>query len=899
MTDDTQTLDGLSPAQQQQLTNLLDQYLQQIEEGQSPDPDQLLAAHPTFAPVLQRYLASLGVLHQAAQGMQLSSSAQMPVPLSPATCRRLGDYEIRRQIGRGGMGIVYEARQISLDRRVALKVLPFAAVLDQRQIARFRREAQAAAQLHHPHIVPVFGVGCEEGVHYYSMQLVDGQSIDRVLANLKQSPSDVTVLATQADPTTAQTLPQRSEPTVEERRPQDREDGRSVSAGDSVFDRRYIHRVAELGVQAASALQHAHDYGVIHRDIKPSNLMMDREGKLWITDFGLAYVQTEADVTATGDIVGTLRYMSPEQASGATVVDQRTDIYSLGISLYEMLTLRHALPTKDRQLLLNDIENVEPVGMRKVNHAIPLDLETIILKAMSKDRDQRYARAQELADDLQRFLDGKPTLARRPTLLDKGAKWALRHRSLVACLLVMFTVALLATTTSAVLIHLEQKKTQRAQQKTQQAWEQRFHEARLVLDDFGELALDLSMQARVQREMLTRVRRYYRQYAQELRDDSTLQSELAVTHIKIGRASEQLGDADAAIDSYREALRAYQTLAASEPSHRVDEALSLNNLGHALTRTGRSEEALACYQSALSILNDLRREDAANREVQAHIALAEGNLGLLAAETGSEEEARRRLLQAIAIRKDILAEDPTDIDNRIRLASHYHNLSDLLVETDLEQAYNLCQTAIEVQEAVHHARSGDLQPQADLALSYNNLGAIESRRKNLSAAADCYKKAIYIGQRLAMQAHDQPQHRLDLAITWNNLAQNRAKRHDPQGALKAFREASALLNDLVPHLPHNALLQASLGGALYNQALVHMKLGQTNLAADRFTQAIAAQRHAVECAPSVARYATCLQLSLTNYGELLKQLGDEEQARKIKNELVTLNASMKDYKRAN
>ncbi len=337
------------------------------------------------------------------------------------SARQIGEYRIVREIGRGGMGIVYEAHQKSLNRKVALKILPFAAVLDQRQIARFRNEAQAAAQLHHPHIVPVFAVGQEQGVNYYAMQYIDGQSLEQAIAELraneKRRPTNSTRGHGGADGSTttlhirpASALPSRP----------------SIEHGD------IFRTVARLGREAAEALHHAHEHGIVHRDVKPSNLLIDGDGKLWVTDFGLARIQSDNGVTLTGDVVGTLRYMSPEQANGSTLVDARTDVYSLGVTLYELITQTHAHSGEDRQTLLRQIINEEPLAPRKINPAVPIDLETIVLGAMARTRDDRYISAQALADDLGRFLDGKPTLARRPSVVDRLGKWARRHRSLVA-----------------------------------------------------------------------------------------------------------------------------------------------------------------------------------------------------------------------------------------------------------------------------------------------------------------------------------------------------------------------------------------------------------------------------------------------------------------------------------
>ncbi|MCA9149308.1 MAG: serine/threonine protein kinase, partial [Planctomycetales bacterium] len=302
----------LTDAQKQRLTDLLDQYMVGLEQDKPLDPETLCAAHPDLADALRSYLSHLEALHEIAAGFAGAAHDSLPVdPGSVAwesesdAARRLGDFRLGREIGRGGMGVVYEAQQISLDRRVALKVLPFAAVLDAKQIARFKNEAQAAAQVHHPNIVPVFAVGVERGVHYYAMQLIDGQPLDRAIRQLAANHDDdrskadvraeLELAALNATRGDAGATTVASQPYLIRK---------------AVSRRTYMSTVAQLGIQAAEALHAAHEYGVVHRDIKPSNLLVDDQGKLWVTDFGLARCHTDGSLTRSGDMLGTLRYMS-------------------------------------------------------------------------------------------------------------------------------------------------------------------------------------------------------------------------------------------------------------------------------------------------------------------------------------------------------------------------------------------------------------------------------------------------------------------------------------------------------------------------------------------------------------------------------------------------------------
>jgi serine/threonine protein kinase len=286
---------------------------------------------------------------------------------------------------------------------VALKVLPFGAALDGKQLQRFKNEAQAAAGLQHQHIVPVYAVGCERGMHYYAMQFVEGQTLAALIAELRQrsGPEEpagrASALAERlasGRPLSAPESPADPQPTGPYVSPAGAAAATAPAAAlptePSARTPGYFRGVARLGVQAAEALEHAHELGVIHRDIKPANLLVDERGNLWVTDFGLAHCQSPAGLTMTGDLVGTLRYMSPEQALAQRVlIDHRTDIYSLGATLYELLTLAPPFPGTDRQELLRQIAFEEPRPPRQLNKAIPSELETIVRKALEKNPADR------------------------------------------------------------------------------------------------------------------------------------------------------------------------------------------------------------------------------------------------------------------------------------------------------------------------------------------------------------------------------------------------------------------------------------------------------------------------------------------------------------------------------
>ena len=462
-------------AVEEQLAVIVGELSERARQGQSIDIKPYLESHPECAERLCQLLPTIEALAGFATPKNPSEDV---AGADQAVGSVLGDYRVLDVVGRGGMGIVYEAEQISIGRRVALKVLPFASVLDERQINRFKNEVRAAGTLDHPNIVPVHAVGQWRGVHYYAMTFIQGQSLAEVIDGLrsrgKKPDSNDDDRETRTVASMAESSGQLDEaptdlylPGASGRRSETHEPERKETAGiaDALLSTAssqrnslpYFRGLARLGVEAAGALHHAHENGVIHRDIKPANLMVDVKGKLWITDFGLARLEADAGMTVTGDLMGTLRYMSPEQAMAKRVaVDHRSDIYSLGVTLYELITLRPAYGGENRQELLRQIAFDEPERPRRINPAIPAELETIVQKAMAKSPQERYDTAQECADDLLRFIEDKPIRAKQPTAVQRFVKWSRRHRPLVATTsFAGILVLLVATVASAMLAQRE------------------------------------------------------------------------------------------------------------------------------------------------------------------------------------------------------------------------------------------------------------------------------------------------------------------------------------------------------------------------------------------------------------------------------------------------------------
>ena len=463
------------------LDALAEEFIARHRGGERPSISEFVARQPDLAESIRDLFPTLVMMENArpAGGHESGGRKGVSGAASGIILEQLGDYRILREIGRGGMGIVYEAEQEALGRHVALKVLPKHAMLDPRQLERFHHEARAAARLHHTNIVPVFGVGDHDGLHYHVLQFIQGLGLDEVLVEVvrlrdqKQSstrlgkrnipntptppgglrsvlrdvhnaPSAIRVAAAlisgqfqcAADASVAPKVEQPSSvvssagvspsPTPQEAKLSSSgihlpgQNANQTESGGA-----YWNSIARIGVQVADALAYANTQGVLHRDIKPSNLLLDATGTVWVTDFGLAKTAESEDLTHTGDIVGTLRYMAPERFRGQS--DIKCDIYSLGMTLYELLTLRHPFAELDRHKLLRHIAHEEPPRPRSIDSTLPRDLETIVLKAIAKQPSDRYQNPESLGADLRRFIEDRPIHARRIGSAEWFWRWCRRN----------------------------------------------------------------------------------------------------------------------------------------------------------------------------------------------------------------------------------------------------------------------------------------------------------------------------------------------------------------------------------------------------------------------------------------------------------------------------------------
>jgi serine/threonine protein kinase len=374
-----------SSAGRDKLEEIASEFLDRLRAGHPPDVEAFARKHPSLAEEIREFLPYVTAMEDWKAQRELKS-IQQPLP-ERFEIQQLGEFQIRREIARGGMGVVFEAEQPALGRRVAVKLLPWKFPKTSAWAEQFIREARIAARLQHAHIVPVYSFGEQEDRYFYAMQLIEGIGLDKLIERWNRDQGVVSL-----------------EDLILEFHP-----GAQNRIRDPKASRRWLRRdswqqLAKIAAQVVSAMRYAHRQGTLHRDIKPANLLIDMQGKVWITDFGLAIGQEKILTDSSEPLAGTLRFMAPEQLTRNG--DARSDLYAFGATLYELCTLQPAFSAKTRKELLQDIPAGAFAKPTAINPDVPLPLERIILKCMARDVSQRYQSAELLHADLLRFLNG-------------------------------------------------------------------------------------------------------------------------------------------------------------------------------------------------------------------------------------------------------------------------------------------------------------------------------------------------------------------------------------------------------------------------------------------------------------------------------------------------------------
>ncbi|MGQ0636683.1 MAG: protein kinase domain-containing protein [Planctomycetaceae bacterium] len=748
-----------------------DEFTNRLNRGERPQVAEYLELHPDLAPVLAQVLPMLEAVRQCAPDE--AARAEFAVATGDG---RLGDFRIVREIGRGGMGIVYEAEQLSLRRRIALKVLPFAAVLDPRQLQRFKNEALAAAQLKHPHIVSVHGIGCERGVHHYAMEYIEGQTLAEVIAALRGEGGEDRRSKIEDRELFGGAAQAGAANDDRDSKIEDRVEEAALDYRSSIVDRRsstacaalttdgstrnpsYVCAVAQLGRQVAEALDHAHQHGIIHRDVKPSNLMLDAQGKVQVTDFGLAHIEADVSLTMTGDVMGTLRYMSPESAAGGRergIIDHRTDVYSLGVTLYELLTLRPPFLGEDRPELLQQIACEEPVRPRLINSHVPADLETIILKATEKSPADRYETARDLADDLGRFLENLPIKATRPTLWQRATKWSRRHSAAVWSAVAILLVATVALSVSTAWVIAERDAARRAEANerkqaalAKQREDEANRERRRAEESFRKTleAVD-QMLARVddhslsrfpgielvRKQLLTDALAFYQQFLEQRGDDPKLRLEVAKAWYRVGLIEDRLGRISKGRAAMANAVAIVDALAREIPDDRQYLTLLADvylKMGFADWAAWRLEDSDNEFHRALAACAQLQRMFPDEPEHRLKEAEIQHHMSLMYNHTGRRPEAINLARKVISTQRELLAECPQKCRNHVWWTHSLSHLAYMIVNEDLNGADQLLATAMALCESLVREDGGETslgqEDDPELALAIVLLSRAES-----------------------------------------------------------------------------------------------------------------------------------------------------------------------------
>jgi len=785
------------------IAEIAEDFLRRIEQGENPSVEEYIARYPALAETLRQVLPVLTMVGSSCdvwnQAHEIGNTGVLPE-------RVLGDFKIVREVGRGGMGVVYEAQEISLGRRVALKVLPFAAVLDSQQLKRFKIEAQVAAQLHHTHIVPVYSVGHERGVHYYAMQYVEGHTLSAVIRELREfsgwseSPG-MSLVDRLNSPTTFWS--------------------KSLLESGSTQTPEYVQSVARLGIQAAEALQHAHDLAIVHRDIKPSNLILDARGHLWITDFGLAQCRSNNAVTLTlpGDIMGTVCYMSPEQALGQHGrLDHRTDIYSLAMTLYEMLALKPAFTGRNRQQLLARIESEEPSRLSRLNPAVSSDLETVLYKAMAKEPCDRYDSARALAEDLDRFLEHRPIQATRPTLVERMSKWSRRHRMLLMGALLLLLLGLVGLSVSTLLIWQEKGRTDLAlaDVEAERARAQSNYErARDAVDEMTRVVekqlAGPSAVASTRREVLFKAQAFYHDFLKSYENNRLVSIEAAMAYQRISAIYVHLGQYDQAQQSLSEAVKVLDHLTQTDSEQRVLLGDLYIDLGNTLYEQGQLPSSQSCYGNAIEICRDVLKQNP--DDPQARLKLAEACM-VFGRKLFHADQRQRGLdfyRQGTDLKRALAEENPDNLTYQTDLAMDLVEMGRVMWEINKRfEAESVMRQSIQRFELLERRFPDQVQAQWAQVRARMRWALALWQENRVTECNEQIVRAHAFQKRLLTRTSDDPMYNWSLAS--NQMAIMNLLRHMERldEAVEVCYKAVALKEQIIAVFPHELDYQSNL-----------------------------------------------------------------------------------------
>jgi serine/threonine protein kinase len=744
---------------------------------------------------------------QVLPGARVESTA--PTPVLDTLPARIGDYELLGEVARGGMGVVYRARQTSLNRIVALKLIRSGTLASDKEFQRFQIEAEACASLDHPHIVPVYETGTHEGQRFLAMKLVEGGSLATRVSEYS---------LTKVDGST----------TI----------GSRVIATAVPDARRRQERIAHLLSRVAHAVHYAHQHGILHRDLKPSNILLDSAGTPFVGDFGLAKrvgvksAEDTIELTLTGMVVGTPNYMAPEQARGEKGLTTAVDVHALGAVLYELLTGELPFRAPTPLQTLQRVASEEPIPPRQRQPEVSVDLETICLKCLHKDPQRRYASAEELAQDLTRFEQGEPILARPVSSWERARRWC-RRNSAVSTLAATAALLLLAVTgvsirsasvsrQAAADLAIERDAKDRESQDALAARDR----ARRVIEFMSSWEwLDrLARQPELtpdETRLLSEIVSYYEEYTAEEAPTDAERQRRAEALLSMGRMLATLGRSADAEAAYRKSISRFEQLRSEgvdDPKLRNYLSTAMINLGILLHRRNESNEALTMFAGAKSILRKLHDEFPDRPAYELDLGNVEHNLGLVAQHLGNRDDARLAFETAAQIKKRTFVVHPDELVYVIDLAKTQNSLGLLLMQlNERDQAIKAFDAAVELLQATLQKYPDD----ADLRWTTGEVhrsrgycrrldgeqnrarGDLKEALRDQSRARSDYEEAHRILKPLVRQYPRVPEFTHCLAKTHSDFAYALYRWNEHDASRSENEAAAKIFADLVNRHPRN------------------------------------------------------------------------------------------------
>ncbi len=829
-----------SSQKEQLLEKIVDDFTAKFRAGRKPKIERYEQKFPKLRTEIRELLSSIAMIEELKQQKESTVVSRRRRNSESFHLNRLGDYRIVRELGRGGMGIVLEAVHESLGRRVAIKVLPNQLVDDEKYVERFRREAQAAATLHHTNIVSVFGVGQCDGYHYYVMEYVDGCGLNQIIRSLdsqtkghtKKTRRNQTIgmgetqLLHKAEEIDTETGSDGTDYELESHREFDEQWADQL--GQSADRCRWA---AEVILQISDALQYAHDQGKLHRDLKPANLLLDKKGYVWLTDFGLVKNLSSQTMTKTGDIIGTPQYMAPESFKGK--YDSRSETYCLGLTLYEMVTLQPAFRDAPTPELIHQITTETPQAPRRIDTAVPRDLDTIIQKAIARDPAQRYATAAAMRDDLRAFLEDRPIRARRASTLERLHRWTKRNpwaavsAMLVGLVAITASVGYLATSRalsdlSRQHIKLEQQKGQtdaalalaeENANKTRVQFERAESNVSLAMDMFDSMFAQIVFRgsanmhdfsfdgfqelsgietALTQRdaEFLESMLVFYEKFAQQNADNMDLQLESARAFRRVANIYHVIGKLNQAQDSYNDALQLFTSLGIKLRESipiAVDTAQTRNELGAAILQRGQYRQAMETFMRSWT---ELRSHPLHNdSEIQFELAKTLNLVG--SATPVASPDTIDFYRYGLGRRRNFSGRRPRDPNPR-------RARKDAKESNQVLRDHSLVQKGIEILNGLIAGDDDRAEFRVERAKSYGRLAELYYSAKKTQAAAESKRLATHDMEPLVEQFPDNSMFISVLAQLYSlPTGENKSSE------IRSLEKGRQLVNKLTEKSPHN------------------------------------------------------------------------------------------------